>query len=78
MAANFNMDPDKFRNTMSSLNYGTVMEAAARNLAKASELAGSSKLALLEPMLGGQFVLTTGGRHLYCRRWEQRIRTRIG
>jgi hypothetical protein len=28
------MDGDKFRNTMHSLNYGTVMEAAARNYIK--------------------------------------------
>lgn len=28
------MDGDKFRNTMHSLNYGTVMEAAARNYMK--------------------------------------------
>lgn len=35
MASNTSMDPDKFRSTMNSLNYGTVMEAAARNLMKA-------------------------------------------
>lgn len=34
MASNANMDPEKFRNTMSSLNYGNVMAAAARNLQK--------------------------------------------
>ena len=28
------MEGDKFRNTMHSLNYGTVMEAAARNYIK--------------------------------------------
>ena len=33
--SNVEMDPSKFRSTMSSLNYGSVMEAAARNLQKA-------------------------------------------
>ena len=32
--ANFDMNPDKFRSTMNSLNYGNVMQAAARNLQK--------------------------------------------
>ena len=34
MASNVNMDPEKFRNTFSAINHGTVMEAAARNLKK--------------------------------------------
>ena len=32
--SNVNMDAGKFRSTMSALNHGTVMEAAARNLQK--------------------------------------------
>ena len=30
--SNVDMDPAKFRSTMTSLNHGTVMQAAARNL----------------------------------------------
>lgn len=35
--ANYGMDGDKFRGTMNSLNYGTVMNQAARNLKKELE-----------------------------------------
>ena len=34
MASNFDMNPEKFRNTFQAINHGTVMEAAARNLQK--------------------------------------------
>ena len=34
MASNFDMNPEKFRNTFQAINHGTVMEAAARNLKK--------------------------------------------
>ncbi len=32
--SNAAMDPSKFRSTMTALNHGSVMEAAARNLQK--------------------------------------------
>ena len=35
--SNYEMNGDSFRNTMHSLNYGSVMEAAARNYMKEAE-----------------------------------------
>ena len=45
--SNYEMDGSKFRNTMHSLNYGNVMEAAARNYmkeAKAEEEANNRRV----------------------------------
>ena len=56
--ANYNLDGDKFRNTMHSLNYGNVLEAAAKNYIKdsladeivAAEAAGRKQLIDLEDL----------------------------
>jgi hypothetical protein len=32
--SNFDMNPEKFRSTMTSINHGSVMQAAAKNLQK--------------------------------------------
>jgi hypothetical protein len=62
------MDGDKFRNTMHSLNYGTVMEAAARNYIK-------EKTAEEDKMRAASRVRAMDARDFIEVRRERRVKT---